>query len=220
MNGLPQKDSRQVPAAINDENLLTSHEKLLGRQPDDSANYRLLPLGILFFLSGLILFSATYLNRYSGHFAPTIYDENLKPSQGPAEAAKVDPVALGKRLFNTPGACVSCHQPTGQGVPGVYPPLAGSEWAQGPENRVLRILLNGLSGPVSVKGATYNVSAMPAFGPSGSNWSDDKIAAVLTYVRQEWGNKAPPISPEKVAAIRAQVADHGVWTASDLLQVK
>jgi mono/diheme cytochrome c family protein len=61
---------------------------------------------------------------------------------------------------------------------------------------------------------------MPAFGPSGSNWSDDKIAAVLTYVRQEWGNKAPPITADKVAAVRAQVADHGVWSASDLLQVK
>lgn len=220
MSESPSKDPRAVPAAVSDETLLASHEKLLGKQPDDRAHYRLLPLGILFFLSGLILFSATYLNRYSGHFAPTIYNENLKPSQGPVGVVKADPVALGKRLFNTPGACVSCHQPTGQGIAGVYPPLAGSEWAQGPEDRVLRILMNGLSGPVTVKGSTYNASAMPAFGPSGSNWSDEKIAAVLTYVRQEWGNTAPPITPEKVAAVRAEVADHSTWTADALLRVK
>jgi len=220
MSEVPSNDPRVTPAAVSDEALLASHEKLLGKQPDDKAHYRLLPLGILFFLSGLILFSATYLNRYSGHFAPTIYNETQKPSQGPAGVVKVDPVALGKKLFNTPGACVSCHQPNGQGIPGVYPPLAGSEWAQGPEDRVLRILMNGLNGPVSVKGTTYSASAMPAFGPSGSNWSDEKIAAVLSYVRQEWGNKAPPITPETVAAVRALVADHPAWTADALLRVK
>jgi len=220
MSGPPSRDPRQVPAAVNDENLLAAHEKLLGHQPDDRANYRLLPLGILFFLSGLILFSATYLNRYAGHFSATIYNETQKPSTGAAAVAKIDPVAMGKRLFNTPGACVTCHQPTGEGIAGVYPPLAGSEWAQGPEDRVLRILLDGLTGPVTVKGTAFSASSMPAFGPSGSNWSDDKIAAVLTYVRQEWGNKAPPITADKVAAVRAQVADHGVWSASDLLQVK
>jgi mono/diheme cytochrome c family protein len=220
MSEAPPKDPRSIPASLSDESLLTSHEKLLGHQPDDRANYRLLPLGILFFLSGLILFSATYLNRYAGHFAPTIYNEAQKPSSGAVEVAKVDPVAMGKKLFSTPGACITCHQPNGQGIPGVYPPLAGSEWAQGPTDRVLRIVLDGLSGPVTVKGTTFNASSMPAFGPSGSAWSDDKIAEVLTYVRQEWGNKAPPITADQVAAVRAQVADHPVWSAGDLLQVK
>jgi mono/diheme cytochrome c family protein len=212
-------DPLRIPAAVSDEQLLASHEKPLGRQPDDRANYRLQPLGILFFLSGLILFSATYLNRYSGHFDPTIYNELLKPTKGEAVASKPDPIAQGKRLFNSSGACFTCHQPSGVGVPGVYPPLAGSEWVQGSEERVVRIVLNGLHGEVSVKGSTYNASAMPSFGASGAGWSDEKIADVLSYVRQEWGNKAPPITPDKVAAIRAKVADHTQWTQDDLLQV-
>jgi mono/diheme cytochrome c family protein len=219
MSTPPTQDPRRVPAAVSDETLLTTHEKPLGRQPDDRANYRLQPLGILFFLSGLILFSATYLNRYSGHFDPTIYDELLKPAKGAVGPVKLDPVAQGKRLFNSSGACYTCHQPSGVGVPGVYPPLAGSEWVQGPEERVVRIVLEGLTGPVSVKGTTFSASAMPAFGPNGTGWSDEKIAAVLTYVRQEWGNKAPPITADKVGEIRGKVADHKTWTQEELLQV-
>jgi mono/diheme cytochrome c family protein len=205
---------------VSDESLLASHEKALGRQPDDKANYRLQPLGILFFLSGLILFSATYLNRYSGHFDPAIYNEGQKPTKGVPVLAKADPVAQGKKLFNSAGACYTCHQAAGLGVPGVYPPLAGSEWVQGPQERVVRILLYGLNGSVSVKGATFNAAPMPAFGASGFNWTDEKIAAVLTYVRQEWGNKAPPISPDTVAAVRAKVGDHKAWTQDELLKVQ
>ena len=77
--------------------------------------------------------------------------------------------------------------------PGVYPPLAGSEWVNGPSSRVVRIVLYGLKGDIHVQGHVYNAAAMPVFGKvagSAYNWNDDKIAAVLTYVRQEWGNKA------------------------------
>jgi mono/diheme cytochrome c family protein len=213
------KDPLLIPAAVSDEGLLSSHEKPLGRQPDDQAHYRLMPLGILFFLSGLILFSATYLNRYAGHFNPTVYNETVTPSSGEAAAVKVDPVVLGKKLFNSPGACYSCHQPNGQGVPGVYPPLAGSEWAQGPEERVVSIVLDGLHGQVKVEGTTFNAAAMPAFGSSGYSWNDEKIAAVLTYVRQEWGNKAPAITPEQVAETRSKEGSHAVWSQDDLLQL-
>jgi mono/diheme cytochrome c family protein len=219
MSFTPPGDSRLVPAAVSDENLLSAHEKPLGRQPDDQAHYRLMPLGILFFLSGLILFSATYLNRYAGHFNPTVYDETVAPSTGGAAVVKVDPVVLGKALFNSPGACVTCHQANGQGLPGVYPPLAGSEWAQGAEQQIVSIVLDGLHGQIKVKGTTFSAAAMPAFGVGGYGWSDDKIAAVLTYVRQEWGNKAPAITPEQVAETRAKVGSHDVWTQDDLLQM-
>jgi mono/diheme cytochrome c family protein len=208
-----------VPAAVSDESLLSAHEKPLGRQPDDQAHYRLLPLGILFFLSGLILFSATYLNRYAGHFDPLVYNETVNPSSGVVAVAKVDPVVLGKKLFNSPGACVTCHQPDGKGLAGTYPPLAGSEWAQGPEARVISIVLDGLHGQVKVEGTTFNAAAMPSFGATGYNWSDEKISAVLTYVRQEWGNKAPAITPAQVAETRSKLGTHDVWTQDELLQV-
>ena len=219
MSAPSSHDPRSEPASVSDEQLLAAHEKPLGRQPDDKANYRLQPLGILFFLSGLILFSATYLNRYAGHFDPTIYDEGQKPTKGGAAVAKADPVAQGKRLFNSAGACYTCHQPAGLGVPGVYPPLAGSEWVQGPQERVVRILLYGLNGTVSVKGNAFNAAPMPAFGSSGFTWSDEKIAEVLTYVRQEWGNKSPAITADVVAAVRTKVGDHKAWTQDELLQV-
>jgi mono/diheme cytochrome c family protein len=111
---------------------------------------------------------------------------------------------------------VACHQATGQGLPGAFPPLADSEWVLGPEQRLIRIVLHGLGGEIEVIGATYN-GIMPAFGPSTLSWSDDEIAAVLSYVRQEWGNAADPVSPETVAAVRAETADRTTaWTVAEL----
>ena len=110
---------------------------------------------------------------------------------------------------------------TGLGIPGVYPPLAGSDWANGSDDRIIRILLYGLKGPVQVKGASFpGTVQMPSFGSAGFNWNDDKIADVLSYVRQEWGNKAPAVDPAKVAQIRQQVGQRKEWTQEELLQVK
>ena len=74
-------DPRLDQAAVSDETVLDEHEKLLGRHPDDGARYRLLPIAILFTLSGLILFAGTYLNRYTGHYSSAIFDENAKPTR-------------------------------------------------------------------------------------------------------------------------------------------
>jgi len=217
-------DPRRDRAALSDDALLDEHEKLIGVQPDDRAHYKMLPLVMLFVLSGCVLFAATYLNRYSGHFDPSIYDENQLPTKGAPVEVKVDPIALGKRLFNTPGYCVTCHQANGQGVPATYPPLAGSEWVNGPTSRLIRIVLYGLQGSVHVEGRDFNAAVMPVFGQvsgSGFNLSDDKIAAVLTYVRQEWTNKSGPVTAEEVSQIRAAVGqDHKSWTQDQLLQVK
>lgn len=220
MSSPAQSDPRFEPAAISDDALLAQHEKLIGRQPDERAHYRLLPLGLLFFFSGLILFAATYLNRYAGRYNAGVYNENAIPSTGQVAEVKVSPVDMGRRLFNSGGACYTCHQPTGLGLPGVYPPLAGSEWAQGPADRVIRIVLYGLQGPITVEGKTFGAAVMPSFAGTGYNWSDEKIADVLTFVRQEWGNKAPPITAEEVAKVHAQVGQRGAMTAPELEQVK
>ena len=218
MSMSPDHDPRIDQAAATDESLLSAHEKVLGRQPDEKGRYKLLPLAIVLVFSGLILGAGTYLTRYSGHFDPRIYNEHALPHSGKDVALKIDPVVLGKKLFNN-AACNTCHMATGLGQPGVIPPLAGSEWAVGSEERVIRILLHGLQGPVKVKDATYGAAVMPAFGKvagSGFNWSDEKIAAVLSYVRQEWGNAAAPITVEQVAAIHAKEGDRKAWTAEEL----
>jgi mono/diheme cytochrome c family protein len=218
----PPNDPRLEQAALSDDNLLVLHEKIFTEKPDMQGGYSALPLALLFFFSALIFFSGTYLNRFSGGFSAMIYNETLKPSIGTAAVQKIDPVAMGKILFNTPAACVTCHQPNGQGVPSVYPPLAGSEWAQGSPDRVIRIVLFGLQGPVHVRGADFGAAVMPAFGPTGTyGWSDEKIADVLTYVRSEWGNKASAITPEQVTAIRtAEASRTKAWIQDELLKIK
>jgi len=215
-----KKDPRLDQAASSDESVMDSHEKQLGTRMDEGGRYALLPIGILFALSALILFSGTYLNRYAGHYSPAIFNETAKPSSGEA-AVKIDPVAMGKSAFNA--VCITCHQATGQGVPGIYPPLAGSEWVNGPSGRVIRIVLYGLKGDVHVEGHDFNAAAMPVFGQvSGSayNWSDEKIAAVLTYVRQEWGNKSGPISADDVSAARKATGDRKEESESELQAIK
>jgi mono/diheme cytochrome c family protein len=94
--------------------------------------------------------------------------------------------------------CAPCHQATGQGLPGVFPPLAGSEWVNGKDSTVAAIVIHGITGSLTVKGSHYD-GAMPTFG---TQLSDDEIAAVLTYVRAQWGNKAAPVTTETVAMTR------------------
>jgi mono/diheme cytochrome c family protein len=214
-------DPRLDQAKSSDDSLLSAHESLLGRQPDERASYRLTPIMLLFAFSGLILFAGTYLNRYAGHYDASIYNENAVPGGPAAAPVAVDMVALGKKQFNA--VCITCHQATGLGQPGIYPPLAGSEWVNGPEERIIRIVLDGLKGPVHVAGKEYGAAAMPVFGQvagSGYNWSDEKIAAVLTYVRQEWGNKAPPVTTDSVTKIHQLTGDHKEWAEAELAAIK
>jgi mono/diheme cytochrome c family protein len=214
-------DPRLDQAAVSDESLLDAHERKLGWHPDDGGRYRLLPIGILFMLSGLVLFSGTYLNRYAVHYNGLIYDENAKIVTGEAATAKVDPLVLGKIQFMA--VCITCHQANGQGIPGTYPPLAGSEWVKGPSARVIRIVLYGLKGDVHVEGHDFNAAAMPVFGQvagSAYNWSDEKIAAVLTYVRHEWGNDADPVTADEVVAVHKAVGDRKEMTEPELESMK
>jgi mono/diheme cytochrome c family protein len=125
--------------------------------------------------------------------------------------------ANGQRLYAT--YCSVCHQPTGQGLPGQFPPLAESEWVLGPgPNRIIRIVLDGFQGPVTVKGQNYN-GAMP---PWRELLTDEDIGAVLTFVRQNknWGNTATAVTPDQVKAVRDKTAGRSTsWSADELLKV-
>ena len=101
----------------------------------------------------------------------------------------------GKMLYEQ--SCLACHQADGSGVPGLAPPLAKGVFVNGDKNRLINILLKGLEG-VEIKGETY-ASPMPAF----DYLSDEDIAAVLTHVRTNFGNKAEAITKEEVASLRA-----------------
>ena len=98
---------------------------------------------------------------------------------------------------------------------GEAPPLAGSAWIAGPEGRVIRIVLQGLRGPIEVAGKKYN-QEMPAFGPV---LSDAEIASLLTHARKRFGAVETPVSKEAVASIRAANRNRkGFWTAAELLK--
>jgi len=132
-------------------------------------------------------------------------------ANAPAAAAAAAP--SGQQVFQR---CAVCHQATGLGVAGSFPPLAGSEWATAANAAVpIRVVLHGLQGPITVKGQRF-ANAMPAFG-TGQPLSDGDVAAVLTYVRSAWGNAAGAVTAEQVAAERTATASHaGMWTATDL----
>jgi mono/diheme cytochrome c family protein len=98
--------------------------------------------------------------------------------------------------------CAACHQAGGTGIPGAFPPLAGSNWVTGPDVTAVKILLHGVHGTLTVNGTAYN-GAMPGFA---SQLSDADIAAVLSYVRSQWGNKAAPVGASLVSAQRAATA--------------
>ncbi|MGF1467087.1 MAG: c-type cytochrome [Sandaracinaceae bacterium] len=110
--------------------------------------------------------------------------------------------------------CVACHQESGLGLAGVFPPLGGSAWVVQDEKTPVRILLRGIQGPIVVAGDEYN-GVMPSFG----HLPDDQIAAVLTHVRSSFGNEAGPIDEALVAELRAALADDaGAWSGGAELE--
>ena len=98
--------------------------------------------------------------------------------------------------------CQACHGPNGEGIPNLAPPLANSEWVNGPAVNLIRIQLRGLMGPITVNGTEYEFAA-PMVAQAFQ--TDEQIAAVLTYVRNSFGNKASAVTPDQVKALRGEV---------------
>jgi mono/diheme cytochrome c family protein len=208
-------------SGASDESIQKVHAKLVSEKPEPKEGFKTMPLFLLGLVSTMIFVTSIYVVQHRGGFSPMVYDERYTPKPAGADVAKeLTPeqvVAAGKKAYLS--ACVNCHQVNGQGAAGSFPPLAGSEWVTGNEERVIRVLLHGLSGPVEVEGKTYN-SAMPPFGKvpgGGYNWNEEKISQVLTYIRQEWGNKAAPITKDKVSEIlNTEKARAKPWSAGEL----
>jgi mono/diheme cytochrome c family protein len=163
-----------------------------------------------------VFWAGAYLFSYSGGFAADVFDYRPKYGvQAAAAAGPPDPKVLGKKLFSA--NCVTCHQANGQGQPGQFPPLAGSEFVLGDaSNRLIAIVLKGLQGSVQVKGQTFN-NAMQAWE---GQYTDQQIAAILSYVRSDWGNSAPEIPAEAVKAIRDELKDRkDQWTFAELMKL-
>jgi mono/diheme cytochrome c family protein len=115
-------------------------------------------------------------------------------SDGPK--SKAERIEMGRKLFSS--ICAACHQPSGQGRPNIFPPLAGSDFLNADKNRAIRTVISGRQGEVIVNGQKYN-NNMPSFP-----LSDGDIANVLTFVYNSFGNSGLEVKPEEVKAVRAQ----------------
>ncbi|WP_265242788.1 PVC-type heme-binding CxxCH protein [Muriicola sp. Z0-33] len=134
------------------------------------------------------------------------------------EGSEEELFVKGEEIYNREGYCVTCHQPDGKGLSASqFPPLAGVEWVTGNEERLIKLTLNGLMGPLELKGKTY--PGQVPMTPFGGILNDEEIAAVLTFVRNAFGNKASAISPEKVKEIREKTKDkQGFYSPDELLK--
>lgn len=131
-------------------------------------------------------------------------------------------IASGKEIYMKAapggGLCFTCHQPNGEGLAGQFPPLAGSDWVLGDKERLIKISINGLMGEIEVNGVKYNNVMAPPGIPPGS-LTDQQIADVLTYIRNEWGNSASAVTPFEVSSVREKIKDRPsmqMWTAAEL----
>lgn len=211
----PRGPSRETFEGTNfdDRDLQKVHAQLLREKEEPSENFSPMPLFLVALFMGFAFWAGIYLVKFSGDFGPFHYDETKKPGvatdTGPRE---VDMMALGKRIYSQ--NCVACHQADGNGLPGVYPTLVNSDWVQDNPDRLIKVILAGLAGPVTVNGKEYN-NAMTAF----DRLSDQQIAAVLTYIRtdESYNNSSYPVSEERVAEVRSEYgARSEPWSQPEL----
>jgi len=147
---------------------------------------------------------------------------NAVPQAPPAASGTADSArAAGTQTAAASGAdgaavygrtCVTCHQANGQGMAGAFPPLSNSEYVTGDKNRMIRIVLHGLQGPITVNGQQFNNVMAP-----WKQLSDAEIAAVISYVRSNFGNNASAVTAQEVAAQRQATASRtGPYTVAEL----
>jgi mono/diheme cytochrome c family protein len=171
-------------------------------------------------LFGLLIFWAGwYMASHSGGYTAASLDlanPNEAPNPGSEPQTPEQTLALGTRLY---AHCVVCHQTDGNGVEGIHPPLRKADWLLAdpttPE-RLAKLLIHGGSGEWIVNGQKYT-APMPAYG----SWKDHEIAAVLSFVRQAWGNGAGPVTTADVAAARLATKGRPAngskgWTQAEL----
>lgn len=182
------------------------------RSGPSSSRHKKLAILFLASLAGLIGSGAVFTDRPAPSDPAGPAKEYSESNDHPAPiSASQD----GAEIYLT--RCMSCHQMNGGGVPGVFPPLTGTDWVTGDEEILIRIILNGMTGEIEVNGMVYT-GAMP---PWGAFLNDEEMASLLTYIRTEWGNDGTEIRPETVAQVREAVADRAEpWTVEELEAMK
>ena len=176
------------------------------------------PIWIFALTLTLLFLGGVYFDYYSGWFNASVYSPYVSAEQVEAYQPKSGAAAIaaqGKRVYES--VCGICHGTDGLGKPNQAPPLSGSDVVNSKGfNRLARIPLAGLTGPIKVAGQDWNLN----MAAMGSALSDSDLAAVLTYVRSSWGNKADAVSEDDIRKIRAELGAHPQqMTAEDLAKL-
>ena len=159
------------------------------------------PWYVIALVAGLLIWAVGYIwLNYSD--APTSFGDHRVAADFVVAKAEKGGAVDGGQVYTS--HCMACHQATGQGLPGVFPPLAGSEWVDGKASTMIQIVLHGIEGSLTVKGATYK-GQMPTFK---DQLDDAQIAAVISHVRTSFGNSAGAVTADEVKAERAKTKDH------------
>lgn len=176
-----------------------------------------IPAPVLALVAAMVAFGMAYILAAAPDQRPELGDQrtlaDLAAAPGAkAGAAKTDGAAI------YAARCAACHQASGLGLPGVFPPLAGSEWVNGKPELLASILLHGVQGRITVKGLAFD-GVMPAFK---DQLDDESLAAVASYARAQWGNAGAPIPAGTVASVREKTASRGTpWQGdAELAAVK
>jgi mono/diheme cytochrome c family protein len=156
-----------------------------------------LPWFITMMIGALLMWGAMYIYGTVMSTSPEQGDnqsstEILVSSESESIKVAID----GGAIFQS--QCAACHQAAGQGIPGVFPPLAESEWVNGKPEVLINILLHGVNGKLNVKNIEYN-GQMPAFK---DKFKDNELAALLSYIRSAWGNKADAVDVNLISSVR------------------
>ncbi|MES2924745.1 MAG: PVC-type heme-binding CxxCH protein [Verrucomicrobiota bacterium] len=159
----------------------------------------------------------TAMSRLEG-VQDTVVDEHpAPPVPTHLSGAEQQQFLAGHKIYFRDAHCATCHQPDGKGIDPAFPPLANSNWVTGDPERLIKLTLHGLMGPFELSGKKYD--GLVPMTPFGGMLKDDEVAAVLTYVRNDLGNKAPAIQPTQVTKIReATKARQSFYLAEDLLK--
>ena len=191
------------------------HDPVMREHARPRDGFEPISVWLVFIFMAFVAWGGWYLGAYSASFRADVIDiipleeQALAPEVDDLPPDEVDPMVLGEQVYTN---CAPCHQADGQGVVGAFPPLTDNARVQGDPRPFAALLIDGLHGPLEVDGVAYD-EVMPGWG----QLQDQELAAVMTYVRQSFGNDADPVDADLVAQVRQATDDRDeLWTDQEL----
>lgn len=199
------------------------HAAVKREKSEQAAGHEPAPVWVIFLFMVVAVVAGGQLGPMTGGFSFNVSNPFSSGKPGgndprpkkEGEGGGADPFQVAmKKGASGYAVCGGCHQGSGMGIAGQYPPLAGSEWVLGGTERLIRVVQHGLTGQVTVKGQNYNFpGGMQGFG---AGMSAGDLANVLTYIRNTWGNEGTMITKEMIEKVRGEEKRASQWTEADL----